>query len=84
MKKTLELGALLDTAASPTAAGYPQRGARPPKPKAERRSDQLSTRIKPSLRAMIEQIAYEEGISQAELFEKALFAYVRKHGGKSA
>ena len=46
-KKGLDLGGMIDTAATPKETGIPQRGARTHKVKAERRSDQMSARMTP-------------------------------------
>lgn len=74
-KKGLDLGGMIDTAATPKETGIPQRGARPPQVKAERRSDQMSVRMKPSTRALIESMAAAEGIPIAEIIERAVVAY---------
>lgn len=75
MKKGLDLGAMIDTAAAPKDTGIPQRGAQRRKVKAERRSDQMSIRMKPSTRERIEALAEAEGVPIAEILEKAIIAY---------
>ncbi len=68
---------LIDTAATPKETGIPQRGARPRQVKAERRSDQMSVRMKPSTRALIESLADAEGVPIAEIVERAIAAYAK-------
>jgi pyrroloquinoline quinone (PQQ) biosynthesis protein C len=77
MKKGLDLGGMIDTAARPKETGIPQRGARARKVKAERRSDQMSVRMKPSTRERIEALAEAEGVPIAEIVERAVAAYTR-------
>lgn len=78
MKKGLDLEGLIDPAAGPKDTGVPQRGAvgcaEPP----ERRSDQMSIRMTPGLRAQIRALAATEGVSVAELLERAIAAYGRQ------
>ena len=45
--------------------------------KAERRSDQMSVRMKPSTRALIESLADAEGVPIAEIVERAIAAYAK-------
>lgn len=75
MKKGLDLTNMVDTASQPRDTGIPQRGAKPRRPKLERRSDQMSIRMKPSTRERIEALAEEEGVPIAEIFERAIKAY---------
>ena len=77
MKKGLDLGGMIDTAVTPKETGIPQRGARPRQMKAERRSDQMSVRMKPSTRAQIEALAEAEGIPIAEIVERAITIYAK-------
>jgi predicted HicB family RNase H-like nuclease len=77
MKKGLDLGGMIDTAARPKETGIPQRGAGARKVKAERRSDQMSVRMKPSTRERIEALAEAEGVPIAEIVERAIAAYTR-------
>lgn len=80
MKKGLDLGGMIDTAATPKDTGIPQRGAVQRRhPKVERRSDQMSIRMKPSTRERIEALADAEGVPIAEILERAIAAY----GGKA-
>jgi len=75
MKEGLDLGVMIDTAATPKETGTPPRGVRPRKAKAERRPDQMSVRMKPSTRALIESLAEAEGVPIAEIVERAIAAY---------
>jgi len=75
MKKGLDMGGMIDPAATPKDTGIPQRGARPRKAKVERRSDQMSVRMKPSTRELIESLAEAEGVPIAEIVERAISAY---------
>lgn len=76
MKKGLDLGGMIDTAATPKDTGIPQRGAvQRRQPKVERRSDQMSIRMKPSTRERIEALADAEGVPIAEILERAIAAY---------
>lgn len=77
MKKGLDLGGMIDTAGTPKETGIPQRGARQRKVKAERRSDQMSVRMKPSTRAWVESLAEAEGVPSAEIVERAITAYAK-------
>jgi len=77
MKKGLDMGGMIDPAMTPKETGIPQRGARPRKMKAERRSDQMSVRMKPSTRAQIEALAEAEGVPIAEIVERAIAAYAK-------
>mgnify|MGYP000751885676 CR=1 FL=1 len=77
MKKGLDLGGMIDTAVTPKETGIPQRGARQRKVKAERRSDQMSVRMKPSIRALIENLADAEGVPIAEIVERAISTYAQ-------
>jgi hypothetical protein len=77
MKKPFNLGGMIDTAATPTDTGIPQRGAIQRKPKVERRSDQMSIRMKPSTRERIEALADSEGVPIAEILERAILAYIQ-------
>ena len=77
-KKGLDLGGMIDSTATPVETGIPQRGAEPPrraKTKPERRSDQMSIRMRPSIRARVEELAEAEGVPIAEVVERALLAY---------
>ncbi|MTH62124.1 hypothetical protein [Paracoccus litorisediminis] len=70
----MDLGSFIDTARAPIPTGIPQRGAEPherlvPRPKPERRMDQVSVRCKPSIRAAFEAESRRLDIPQAELFE---------------
>jgi hypothetical protein len=73
MKKGLDLGGMIDIAAAPKKTGIPQRGASQKRVKAERRSDQMPIRMKPSTRKRIEALA--EGEPIAEIVERAVNAY---------
>ncbi len=73
MKKGLDLGGMIDTAAAPKKTGIPQRGASQKRVKAERRSDKMPIRMKPSTRKRIEALAEREPI--AEIVERAVNAY---------
>ena len=78
MKKGLDLGGMIDIDAKPKDTGIPQRGAGPlntAKKRAERRSDQMSVRMKPSTRELIERLAEAEGVPIAEIVERAIMAY---------
>lgn len=75
MKKGLDLGGMINTASTPKDTGIPQRGAVQRKPRAERRSDQMSIRMKPSTRQMIEDLAEAEGVPIAEIIERAIGSY---------
>ncbi len=75
MKKGLDLGGMIDTTAAPKKTGIPQRGAPQKRVKAERRSDQMSIRMKPSTRERIEALAAAEGEPIAEIVERAVNAY---------
>lgn len=80
MKKGIDLGGMIDTAAKPKDTGIPQRGAAPLsaiKKRAERRSDQMSVRMKPSTRELIERLAEAEGVPIAEIVERAVVAYAK-------
>lgn len=77
MKKGLDLGGMIDTAATPKDTGIPQRGAWPRQAKAERRSDQMSVRMTPSTRALIESLAEGEGVPIAEIVERAIAVYAK-------
>ena len=77
MKKGLDLGGIIDTATTPKETGIPQRGSRPRRVKGERRSDQMSVRMKPSTRALIESLADAEGVPIAEIVEQAVTYYNR-------
>lgn len=80
-KKGLDLGGMIDTTATPKNTGIPQRGAdaplapTPQKTREERRSDQMSIRMKPSTRERIEMLAQGEGVPIAEIIERAVAAY---------
>ena len=83
MKKGLDLGSMIDPAAGPKDTGIPQRGAAQRRPKPERRSDQMSVRMKPSIRHLIEELAEAEDVPIAEIIERAITAYQaagRQHG----
>ena len=79
MKKGLDLAGMIDTASTPKETGIPQRGARPRKVKAERRSDQMSVRMKPSTRALIVSLADAEGVPIAEIVERAVATYGKSY-----
>lgn len=67
---------MIDTAASePLETGIPQRGAITPRLKPERRSDQMSVRMKPSTRARIEELAKAMDMPIAEVIENAINAF---------
>jgi hypothetical protein len=76
MKKGLGMNELINTAATPKDTGIPQRGAAQRRVKVERRSDQMSVRMKPSTRERIEALALAEGVPIAEIIERAVAAYV--------
>jgi predicted HicB family RNase H-like nuclease len=67
---------LINTAATPKDTGIPQRGAAQRRVKVERRSDQMSVRMKPSTRERIEALALAEGVPISEIIERAVAAYV--------
>ena len=75
MKKGMDLGGRIDTASTPKDTGITQRGAMQRKPRAERRSDQMSIRMKPSTRQRIEDLAEAEDVPIAEIIERAINAY---------
>ena len=75
MKKGISLGGMIDTSAAPKDTGIPQRGAVQRRPKVERRSDQMSIRMKPSTQERIEALAEAEGVPIAEILERAIMAY---------
>lgn len=77
MKKGLDLNGMIDESAAPDPTGIPQRGARARAPKPERRTDQMSIRMKPSTRALIESLAEAEDVSIAEVVERAVGSYAR-------
>jgi hypothetical protein len=79
MKKGLDLGGMIDTANTPKDTGIPQRGAIQRKPREERRSDQMSIRMKPSTRQLIEDLAAAEDVPIAEIIEQAINAYRLKY-----
>jgi hypothetical protein len=79
MKKGLDLGGMIDTANTPKDTGIPQRGAIQRKPREERRSDQMSIRMKPSTRQLIEDLAAAEDVPIAEIIEQAINAYRPKY-----
>ena len=77
-KKGLDLAGMIDPMVVPMDTGIPQRGAEQPrkaKTKPERRSDQMSIRMRPSIRARVEELAEAEGVPIAEVVERALLAY---------
>lgn len=74
-KKGINLEDMVDSTIKPKNTGVPQRGVRPRKEKVERRSDQMSIRMKPSTRESIEILADQEGVPIAELVERAIIAY---------
>ncbi|MFN7611557.1 MAG: ribbon-helix-helix protein, CopG family [bacterium] len=76
-KKGFDLAGMIDTAATPKETGIPQRGARLRQVKAERRSDQMSVRMTPSTRALIESLAEAEGVPSAEIVERAIATYAK-------
>ena len=78
MKKGLDLGGLIDPGAGPKDTGVPQRGAGAKAGRTERRSDQMSIRMTPGTRERIRTLAVAEGVSVAELVERAIAAYVRR------
>ena len=78
MKKGLDMGSMIDTASAPKDTGIPQRGAIQRKPKVERRSDQMSIRMKPSTRQLIEDMAAAEDVPIAEIIEQAVNEYRSK------
>lgn len=45
--------------------------------KAERRSDQMSVRMKPGTRVLIESLADAEGVQTAQIVERAIAAYAK-------
>lgn len=81
-KAGLNLGNMIRPEVTPSETGIPQRGAdveypqtgpgRPRKPKAERRSDQMSIRMTQSTRQRIEQLSYELDKPIAEIIERAV------------
>ena len=79
VKRGLDLAGMIDAAAAPIETGVPQRGTEPPprkvKAKPERRSDQMSIRMRSSIRARVEELAEVEGVPIAEVVERALLAY---------
>lgn len=77
MKKGLDLGGMIDTAATPKETGIPQRGARLRQVKVERRSDQMSIRMTPSTRLLIENLAEAANVPIAEIVERAIAAYAK-------
>lgn len=80
-KKGLDLGAMIDTTTTPKDTGIPQRGADPvaqKRKREERRSDQMSIRMKPSTRDRIEMLAEAEGVPIAEIIERAVAAYGKR------
>ena len=76
-KKPLDLGDMINTDAEPIDTGVPQRGARRKAPKPERRTDQMSVRMRPSIRDLVERLAEEEGVPIAEVFERAIKTYAK-------
>ena len=83
-RQGLDLGEMINPSSKPVDTGIPQRGAEPipagqggRKPKPERRSDQMSVRMRPSIRAAIEQLAEDEGEPIAEIVERAIVEYLR-------
>lgn len=74
-KKGLNLDGMVNTNTTPKDTGIPQRGAVQRKPKPERRSDQMSIRMKPSTRQMIEHLAEAEDVPIAEIIEQAINQY---------
>jgi hypothetical protein len=77
MKKGLDLANMIDPSTAPKETGIPQRGAGQRKAKPERRSDQMSIRMKPSTRQKIEEMAEAEDVPIAEVIERAVTAYYR-------
>jgi hypothetical protein len=78
MKKSFDLGGMIDTDSTPKDTGIPQRGAVQNKPKPERRSDQMSVRVKPSTRQLVEMMAKAEDVPIAEIIERAIREYWAK------
>lgn len=83
-RQGLDLGGMINPLNKPVDTGIPQRGAEPTpvgqggkKPRSERRSDQMSVRMRPSIRAAIEQLAEDEGEPIAEIVERAIVEYLR-------
>lgn len=76
-KKGLDLGSMIDAPPLPLDLDTPQAGARPftAKRRVERRTDQMSIRMKPSTRDRIEALAEAEGVPIAEIIERAIAAY---------
>jgi len=75
MKKGLDLANMIDPLASPKETGIPQRGSGQRKTKPERRTDQMSIRMKASTRQRIEELAEAEDVPIAEIIERAVAAY---------
>jgi len=79
--RDVDLNALINTSSAPVPTGIPQRGAEPPaakparRPRAERRNDSLSVRIKTSLRDRFEDEAHELNRTHAEHLEHILMAH---------
>ncbi len=78
-KKGLGLDQIIDPAAAPQDTGIPQRGAARLPDEPERRSDQMSIRMRPGIRKEIIALADAERVSIAEIIERAVMAY-RKRG----
>lgn len=76
-KKDLELGGIVNTAATPKEAGIPHRGTNHRKVKAERRSDQMFVRMKSITRALIKILGDAEGVFISEIIERVAPAYAK-------
>ncbi|MTH60037.1 hypothetical protein [Paracoccus litorisediminis] len=69
-------------AAEVEARAARERAGKAPPPRPERRTDQISIRTRPSTRVKIESLAKAEGISLAELVERAIKAYAPSFDGE--
>lgn len=66
----------MDTDSAKNDVEIPQRGpGRPRKPKAERRTDQMSVRMKTSIRERVEQLSYDLDEPIAEIVEQAILQF---------
>lgn len=86
-RQGLDLGEMINPSSKPVDTGIPQRGAEyivagqgSKKAKPERRSDQMSVRMRPSIRSAIEQMAEDEDEPIAEIVERAVVEYLKTRG----
>jgi hypothetical protein len=71
MDKGFDVGGTIDIAAFPKKSGSPQRGAKPRRAKAKRRSDYMSVRMEPSASDSIGILAASEIVPISEIVKWA-------------